>query len=236
MNVRTWLRLGILFVMGGAVVAYFALGLHRNIQADALLEHRESLLLFIEERPLLGAVSFFALYVLIVAFSLPAAALFSLAGGMLFGRTLGTLLVLFAATCGAMFAFLGARFVLGEWVQRRFRGRVLSAVNEGVDQGGLSFILFLRFVPLFPFFLVTLAAGISRIPLRTFFLGTLVGIAPGTFVYVNAGWAFAQLDSWQDVFSLKFLGAMSLLGLFALLPALWKLRRGHAGDSPKRSA
>jgi uncharacterized membrane protein YdjX (TVP38/TMEM64 family) len=171
---------------------------------------------------------FMALYVMQTALSLPGAAILSLAAGAIFGPLLGTLSAVIAATIGATFAFLVTRYLLRDAVLNRF-GPKLEGLNRELEARGFNYLLFLRMVPLFPFFLINLAAGLTRLPLRTFVLGTLIGIIPGGFVFVNAGASLAGIDSLQDVASPRVLGSFALLGVFALAPAVYgKLKKKQA--------
>ncbi len=121
---------------------------------------------------------------------------------------------------GATLAFLVTRYLLRDVIQRKFGGK-LEGINTELETRGFNYLLFLRLVPLFPFFLINLAAGLTRLPLRTFFFGTMLGIIPGGFVYVNAGASLAGIDSLSGIASPRILGSFALLGLFALVPALY---------------
>jgi uncharacterized membrane protein YdjX (TVP38/TMEM64 family) len=166
-----------------------------------------------------------ALYIVQTALSLPGAAILSLASGAIFGSALGTLYAVSAATIGATLAFLVTRYLLRDAILARF-GPKLEGLNRELEARGFNYLLFLRLVPLFPFFLINLAAGLTRLPLRTFVLGTLIGIIPGGFVYVNAGASLASINSLRDVASPRVLGSFALLGLFALVPVLYgKLKK-----------
>ncbi|MRR34123.1 TVP38/TMEM64 family protein, partial [bacterium] len=122
-------------------------------------------------------------------------------------------------------SFLVARYLFRDTIQGKFGAR-LAGMNRELEHAGLSYLLFLRLVPIFPFFLINLAAGLTRMPLRTFFIGTMLGIIPGGFVYCNAGASLASINSVGEILSLRVLGSFALLGLFALLPVLYgKFRR-----------
>jgi uncharacterized membrane protein YdjX (TVP38/TMEM64 family) len=138
---------------------------------------------------------------------------------------MGTVYAIIAATLGATLAFLATRYLLRDVVLDRF-GSKLEGMNRELEKRGFSYLLFLRLVPLFPFFLINLAAGLTRLPLRTFFLGTLLGIIPGGFVYVNAGASLAAIDSLSGIASPRVLGSFALLGLFALIPVLYNRFNG----------
>lgn len=169
-----------------------------------------------------GAI-FFGLYVLMAAASIPGAALMTVAAGALFGLARGTLLVSFASAIGASLAFLVARFVLRDTLRRRYRER-LRRIDAGIGRDGAFYLFSLRLVPVFPFFLVNLLAGLTALPLRRFYWVSQLGMLPGTIAYVYAGTQLAQVRSLDDVLSPGLLGALVLLGVLPLL-LRWVLRR-----------
>ncbi|MGE4071765.1 MAG: FAD-dependent oxidoreductase [Lysobacterales bacterium] len=231
---RRWLLLALI---AAALVAFFALDLGRFFSLEALRAHREGLLAQISAHPLLSAGIFFAVYVAVTALSLPAAALLTIAGGALFGFGLGTLLVSFASTLGATLAMLLARYLLRDSVQAKFGAR-LKAIDDGLEREGAFYLFALRLVPVFPFFLVNLTLGLTRLPARTFFWVSQLGMLPATAVYVYAGTEIAQLTSLKGLISPGLLGAFILLGLLPLitkkiLDAL-RARRVYRGHSRPR--
>lgn len=155
----------------------------------------------------------FALYVIVTALSLPVAVWLTLAVGALFGFWRGLLLVAFAAPLGATLAFLAARWVLGDWVRRRFGPR-FAAINQGMARDGAFYLFTLRLIPVVPFFLVNLLMGLTPIKTRTFYLVSQAGMLAGTAVYVNAGTQLGQLTSPRDVLSPGLIGSFVALGLF----------------------
>lgn len=203
-----------------AVVLFFYLDLGSYLTLEALKENRRALLDYYRAHRVVTVAAFMAVYVLQTALSLPGAAILSLAAGAIFGSLAGTVYAVAAATVGATLAFLVTRYLLRDLVLARF-GSQLEGVNRELEARGINYLLFLRLVPLFPFFLINLAAGLTRLPLRTFVAGTLLGIVPGGFVFVNAGASLAVIDSLGDVASPRVLGSFALLGLFALIPALY---------------
>jgi uncharacterized membrane protein YdjX (TVP38/TMEM64 family) len=230
MSREAWGRLAVLAVVLGVIAAWYALGLGNYLSFAALNAHKVELLTQVAEHPAASVALFMAVYVACVTFSLPVATALTILGGVLFGRWLGTVWVNLAATTGSALACLGARYLLREWAQARFAGDRLAALNRGMSENGLSYLLFLRLLPVFPFFLINLGAGLTVLPLRTFILGTMVGILPGTFLYVNAGAALTTIEKPSDVLSPAVLGALALLGLFALVPVVykrWKQRRAR---------
>jgi uncharacterized membrane protein YdjX (TVP38/TMEM64 family) len=214
------------------IALFFWFDLGRYLTLGALQEHRQSLQGYYASHAPAVLAAFIAIYILQTALALPGAAVMSLAAGALFGTFIGTLCAMSAATIGAILSFLVTRYLAGDFVMKRFGAR-LEALNRELAKRGLNYLLFLRLVPLFPFFLINLAAGITRLPLRTFVIGTFFGIMPGAFVYVNAGASLARIDSIASIASPQILGSFALLGLFALLPALYSRITGNRGHSPQ---
>lgn len=182
--------------------------------------------------PWLAGLSFFVVYVVLTGLSVPGAALLTLVGGALFGLVEGLLIVSFASATGATLAFLMARFVLRRWVQERF-GRRLAALNRGVEKDGAFYLFALRLVPLFPFFVINLAMGLTPMRTRTFYWVSQLGMLAGTVVYVNAGTQLGQLQSLSGIVSPGLIGSFVLLGVFPLIArkglAFYRGRRALAG-------
>ena len=208
-----------------AVALFFSLDLGRFLTLAALKANRQALADYYALHQVATVAGFMGLYIVQTALSLPGAAILSLAAGAIFGSVLGTLYAIIAATVGATLAFLVTRYLLRDTILEKFGPR-LEGINRELEARGFNYLLFLRLVPLFPFFLINLAAGLTRLPLRVFVLGTLIGIIPGGFVYVNAGASLATINSLRDVASARVLGSFALLGLFALAPVLYgKLKK-----------
>ena len=186
----------------------------------------------LDQRPALIIGGFFLIYVAGAALSLPGAVILTIAAGAVFGLWLGTLIVSFASTIGASLAFLSSRFVLRDWVKARF-GKRIAAIDRGVASEGALYLLTMRLIPAFPFFLVNLAMGLTSIRLPTFALVSQIGMLPATLIFVNAGTQLAAIDSTSDIASPALIGSLVLLGLFPLL-AKWlvglvKRRRVYRG-------
>jgi uncharacterized membrane protein YdjX (TVP38/TMEM64 family) len=224
-----WIRLAVLGVFVGGVAAFFALGGERYIDLDTIKAHRDTLLSFTQAHFAASLAIAFVVYAGAVAFSVPAGLVLSLTLGFLFGRWVGTVLVVMSATTGATIVFVAARYVFADAARRRL-GALGEKINAGFTANGLHYLLFLRLVPVFPFFLVNLAPAFTSIPVRTFVLGTFLGIIPGTFVFVNLGQTLARVDSLHGLVSVETLGALALLGLLALLPIVWKRRAAATGN------
>ncbi|KAB0665011.1 TVP38/TMEM64 family protein [Oryzomonas japonica] len=215
-----------------AVGAFLWFDLGRFLTLEALKANRQSLIAYHASHRALMVAGFMAVYIIQTALSLPGAAVLSLAAGAIFGSLMGTVYANSAATIGATLAFLVTRYLLRDAIQNRF-GTRLETMNRELETRGFNYLLFLRLVPLFPFFLINLAAGLTRLPLRTFVLGTMIGIIPGGFVYVNAGASLAGITSLSGIASPRVLGSFALLGLFALLPVLYnRLKAGSPPPSP----
>lgn len=213
-----------------AVTLFFYFDLQRFLTLAALKANRQELLDYYVDHKLITVAGFMTVYIVQTALSLPGAAILSLAAGAIFGTIMGTVYANIAATVGATLAFLLTRYLLRDVVLNRF-GAKLEGMNRELEARGFSYLLFLRLVPVFPFFLINLAAGLTRLPLRTFFFGTMLGIIPGGFVYVNAGASLATIDSLTAIASPRVLGSFALLGLFALIPALYNKIRPKTGTS-----
>jgi uncharacterized membrane protein YdjX (TVP38/TMEM64 family) len=168
-----------------------------------------------ERQPLLIVAVFAAVYVASVALSLPWATLLGLAAGAIFGLGWGTAIVSVSSTLGAALAFLLARHLLRGPVGNRFGSR-LGAIDRGIEREGGLYLFALRLVPLFPFFLVNLGMGLTRLPLATYVWISWLGMLPGTAVYVNAGTQLASVDSSAGLLSPPVLISFALLGLFPL--------------------
>jgi uncharacterized membrane protein YdjX (TVP38/TMEM64 family) len=203
-----------------AVGLFFYLDLGRFLTLESLKSNRQLLLQYHVEHGLLLVATFMAIYVIQTGLALPGATILSLTAGAIFGPWLGTLYAVTSASIGATLSFLITRYLLRDAVLSRF-GSKLDGMNKELEERGLNYLLFLRLVPLFPFFLINLAAGLTRLPLRTFMLGTFLGIIPGGFVFVNAGASLASINRLSDIASPRVLGSFALLGLFALIPALY---------------
>jgi len=209
MKNRAWIIALIMVLIG----LFFAFDLGRFLSLDALKASRDSLLQTYQAKPLLVIAVFSAVYIIVTALSLPGATIMTLAGGAVFGLWVGVPVVLISATIGATLAFLAARFVLRDSVQKNFGDR-LSAINAGVQKDGAFYLFTLRLVPVFPFFLINLLMGLTPIKTSTYFWVSLVGMAAGSAVYVNAGTQLAALTSLSGILSPALIGSFALLAAF----------------------
>ena len=198
-------------VVVATVAAFFAFDLGRYLSLEFFATRRGAIDAYFQAHPVRTAAIYVALYVAVTALSLPGAAIMTLAGGAVFGFGLGLVLVSFASTIGATLAFLAARFLLRDWVQRRFGAR-LATFNAGVEREGAFYLFALRLVPLFPFWLINLAMGLTPVQATTFYWVSQLGMLAGTAVFVYAG---TQLGQFRV--SPGLVAALALLGVFPLL-------------------
>lgn len=224
-------KLAILLLVLMFIGLFFGLDLDRFLTLESLKANHQRLLAFYADQALLTVLVFVLIYVVQTTLALPGATILSLAAGAVFGPWLGTIYAVSAATCGAVLSFLVSRHLVRDVVLQHF-GHRLEPINLELERRGFSYLLFLRLVPLVPFFLINLAAGLTRLPLRTFTLGTFLGIIPGGFVYVNAGASLATINAIRDIASPRVLGSFALLGLFALMPVWYAKFRSRNLDSP----
>lgn len=231
-------KLGLLALLIAGVAAFFAFDGGSYLTLDALKARQADLSALLAQRPLLVIGGFFAIYVAACALSLPGAVILTLAAGAIFGLGLGTLIVSFASAIGASLAFLSSRYVLRDWVAARF-GKRVAGINRGIEKDGAFYLLTLRLIPAFPFFLVNLAMGLTTMKLLTFYVASQIGMLAGTLVFVNAGTQLARIEGTGDILSPGLIGSFVLLGLFPLV-AKWilglvKRRRVYARFTRPRS-
>jgi uncharacterized membrane protein YdjX (TVP38/TMEM64 family) len=215
----------IFLVIACAIGLFFFFDLGRFLSLDALKENRDHLLAFTETHYLAAVGLFILTYITVTGLSLPGAVILTLAGGFLFGSVLGTLYVNVGATTGATLAFLAARYVLRDWVEQKF-GKWLGPVQEGFANHAFSYLMTLRLIPLFPFFVVNLVSGLTRMNVGTYVAATALGIIPGSFVYAYAGRQLGTINSLKEIASPNVIVAFVLLGLLALVPSLYKKFKG----------
>ena len=222
-----WRRLIIVLVFVAGLVTVFALGLDRYLSIDTLRQHREALRAWVETSGVLAALIFMAVYIVTVALSLPGATVLSIAGGFLFGAVWGTVVVVISATLGGTVLFVIAKTTFGDALRDR-AGAWLRTLEAGFREHALSYLIVLRLVPLFPFFVVNLVPAFLGVPLATFVLGTFVGIIPGSFVYTSVGAGLGSLFDAGETFSVtgvltpQIVTALVGLAMLALVPVVYK--------------
>ena len=225
-------RLALLLVIAACIAAFFVFDLGQYLTLASLKARQAEFAGLLETRPALVIGAFFLFYVAVTALSLPGAAIMTLAAGALFGLLLGTVIVSFASTIGASLAFLTSRYLLRDWVRARF-GKRIEAIDSGIARDGAFYLLTLRLIPAFPFFLINLAMGLTGMRLLVFALVSQAGMLLGTIVFVNAGTQLAGIERTSDILSPALLGSFVLLGLFPLIAKFliggWKKRRVYRG-------
>ena len=218
-------KIAILLGAGTAVGLFFYFDVGHFLSLEALKQNRDQLLAFTEANYAAAVGLFILAYIVMTGLSLPGAVILTLAGGFLFGSVLGTLFVNVGATTGATLAFLAARYLLRDWVELKF-GKWLGPVQQGFAENAFSYLMTLRLIPLFPFFVINLVSGLTRMNVGTYVAATAVGIIPGSFVYAYAGRQLGTINSLREIASPNVIGAFVLLGLLALMPTVYKRVRG----------
>lgn len=219
----------LILVLLGLAGSYFAFDLGRFLTLEYVKASQETFNIYYSENSVFVIAGFMLVYIAVTALSLPGAVALTIAGGALLGLLNGVIAVSFASSLGATLACAASRFVLRDWVQGRFGGR-LSAINRGVEREGRFYLFTLRLIPVFPFFVINLLMGLTRIPLRSFYWVSQVGMLPGTIVYVNAGQELSKIEGLGGIFSPGIIISFALLGLFPItakkLLGLYRKKRG----------
>jgi len=232
---RRFIPLAILVI---GLILFFALGLDRYLSFSALREHHEWLRDQVRENAVVAPLAFMAIYALATAFSVPGGAVLTIVGGFLFGMWAATIYVVIGATLGAVGVFLAARTALHDVLQAK-AGKAMKRMEEGFHEHALSYLLFLRLVPIFPFWLVNLVPALLGVPLGVYVAGTVIGIIPGSFVYASVGnglGALLERGETPDlgvIFDIEILVPILGLSLLSLLPIVykkWKKRRPGVPD------
>ena len=213
MNIK---KIGVAILIAALVAAFFIFDLGRYLSLDYLKQSQAAFADLYASQPLTVAASFFVVYVLATALSFPGATILTLAGGAIFGLGWGLLIVSFASSLGATLAFLTARFVLRDSIEARFGNR-LAELNRGIQKDGAFYLFTLRLIPVFPFFMINLVMGLTKMKAITFYWVSQLGMLAGTAVYVNAGTQLGKLESLKGILSPGLIGSFVLLGLFPLI-------------------
>ena len=223
----SWKRLIPLACVGLMIVLFFALGLDRYLSFETLRDHREALMHWYQANQVLTIVSFAVTYALVVAFSVPGATWMTLAGGFLFGTTIAAGVVIVSATIGALGIFLIARYALADYFHEK-TGKAGARMEEGFRENALYYMLFLRMVPLFPFWLVNLVPAFLNVPARTYVIGTFFGIIPGSVVYCSVGnglgavFEAGEMPNLKIIFEPEILIPILGLAVLSLVPIIYK--------------
>ncbi|MDH3769892.1 MAG: TVP38/TMEM64 family protein [Nitrospirota bacterium] len=230
-------RLWPLALLGLAIGTFFALDLDMYLTFEALRANRATLTTFVAEHAVWASLLYMALYAAAVAMSLPGGAVLTIAGGFLFGTVLGTVQVVIAATVGATLLFLIAKTALADFLKAK-AGPFLQRMEAGFQENAFSYLLVLRLIPLFPFFIVNLVPAFLGVGLRTYVLGTFIGIIPGSFVFTSVGAGLGSLFDRSETFSPgsvltpEIVTALVGLALLALLPVVYrKIKARRAAEA-----
>ncbi|MEQ9639489.1 MAG: TVP38/TMEM64 family protein [Alphaproteobacteria bacterium] len=231
-----WRRLWPLALLVAGFVAFKVTGASDYVGLDALREHRETLVGYVAEQALLAGLIYVGLYAVVTAFSLPVASLISIVGGFLFGTLLGGFFTVVGATIGATVLFLAAKTALGDPLREK-AGAALQRMEAGFRENAFSYLLVLRLVPLFPFFVVNLVPAFLGVSLRTYVVATFIGIIPGSLVYCQVGTGLGSvLDSGEElslanIVTVDIVLALCGLAALAMVPVVYKwIRRRRAAS------
>lgn len=228
-------RLLPLAVIAAGFTAFFAIGGHEYLSFEMLAENREQLLRWYADNQILAVAVFWLLYVAAVAFSLPGAAVLTLVGGFMFGTWLAALFVVTSATVGAIGIFLAARYALHDTMEKK-AGSWVRKFEAGFNEDALSYMLVLRLVPIFPFWLVNLVPALLGVPLRTYVIGTFFGIIPGSWVYCSVGNGLGALFDRGEmpnlgiIFEPQILTPIIGLAVLSLIPVFYKRLKKTKGE------
>jgi uncharacterized membrane protein YdjX (TVP38/TMEM64 family) len=215
MQSKKFQKIFLILVVVALAGAFYVLDLGQYLSLDYIKDSQQRFQALYADKTFTVIAVYMLVYIVAASLSLPGAAVLTLAGGALFGLLVGTVVVSFASTTGATLACLASRFVLRDWIQRQF-GERLGTVNRGVEREGSFYLFTLRLVPIFPFWMINLVMGLTRMKLRTFFWVSQVGMLPGTMVYVNAGRELGRIESTNDILSPGLILSFVLLGIFPL--------------------
>ena len=218
----------ILIIIVGLIVAVKFFHIDRYLTLSFLKGSLDSLKSLYESHRIMVITGYFIIYVLTTSLSLPGASPLGIAGGALFGFWTATIVVSFASTIGATLACLVSRFLLRDWIQNKFGDRI-KKVNEGIEKEGAFYLFTLRLIPVFPFWLINLAMGLTKMSLFKFYWVSQIGMLPGTMVFVNAGKELAKIESVKGILSPGLIISFTLIGIFPImvkkLIALYRSRR-----------
>jgi uncharacterized membrane protein YdjX (TVP38/TMEM64 family) len=218
----------IIIVVIGLIAAFKIFDLGDYFSLSYIKESQEKVQVLYSENSSAVIAGYMLVYIISTSLSLPGAAVLTIGAGALFGLVVGTVVVSFASTIGATLACLVSRYILRDWIQNKF-GDKLKTVNEGVEKEGAFYLFTVRLIPIFPFWLINMVMGLTKMPLKTFYWVSQAGMLAGTIVYVNAGKELAKIDSLAGILSPGLIFSFVLLGLFPLITKklleLYKRRR-----------
>jgi uncharacterized membrane protein YdjX (TVP38/TMEM64 family) len=206
----------IVLVIIGLIAAFKVFNLGQYLSFSYLKESRDTLVGLYEKHTALVITAYFFIYVITTSLSLPGASPLTIVGGAVMGFWVATLVVSFASTIGATLACFFSRFLLRDWVQNKIGNRI-KKVNEGIEKEGSFYLFTLRLIPLFPFWMINLAMGLTKMPLKRYYWVSQIGMLPGTMLYVNAGKELGKIDSPAGILSPSLIISFALIGIFPLV-------------------
>ncbi len=232
-QLKKYLPLLILILL--SIIAW-SLDLHHYLSFENLKANQQELELYIETHLLLSILIYMGIYIVIVGLSIPGATFMTLTGGFLFGQWIGTGSTVIAATLGASILFLSARLASQDLIKQR-AGPFITKMQKGFQENALSYLLTLRLIPIFPFVAINLVAAFLQISFPIFFFGTLIGIIPGTFVYISIGVGLGEVIQQPNfsphiILEPKILMALVGLAILSLLPVLYKWIQKKRSQKP----
>ena len=204
----------ILFLSSIIVGFFFDIG--QYLSFETIKEQHEKLILLIDSNFIFYFILFFFIYIIVTAFALPFAAIKTVLAGALFGLIPGVILTSFASSIGSTLCFLMSRFVLRDFVQNKY-SKYLDKINRGIKEDGVYYLFFLRLSPIFPFFIINLVFGLTKMKAMTFYTISQIGMLIGTVVFVNAGVQLSKISSMSDILSFNLILSFILIGLVPLI-------------------
>ncbi|MBJ2138623.1 FAD-dependent oxidoreductase [Paraglaciecola chathamensis] len=209
-------RIILVAIIVALIASFFVLDLNQYLTLESLKSNQQDLAQYIEANWLIAFIGYLVIYAAATALSVPGAAILTLGAGALFGFGCGLLLASFASSIGATLAFLASRFLLRDWVKNTF-SKKLESIDKGVEKDGAFYLLSLRLVPIFPFFIINLVMGVTSIKTWTYYWVSQLGMLIGTAVYVNAGTQLVEINQLSDIISTDLILSFVLLGIFPIL-------------------
>ncbi|MGY0591589.1 MAG: FAD-dependent oxidoreductase [Paraglaciecola chathamensis] len=209
-------RIILVAIIVALIASFFVLDLNQYLTLESLKSNQQDLAQYIEANWLIAFIGYLVIYAAATALSVPGAAILTLGAGALFGFGWGLLLASFASSIGATLAFLASRFLLRDWVKNTF-SKKLESIDKGVEKDGAFYLLSLRLVPIFPFFIINLVMGVTSIKTWTYYWVSQLGMLIGTAVYVNAGTQLVEINQLSDIISTDLILSFVLLGIFPIL-------------------
>ncbi|MCP3901858.1 MAG: FAD-dependent oxidoreductase, partial [Desulfobacteraceae bacterium] len=216
MSKKAGSKIALMVLIVGFASVFFLFDLNEYFSLSYLKNELIAFKDYYERHSILTMLIYMGIYILVAALSLPGAAIMTLAGGALFGLFYGVILVSFSSSIGAILAFLFSRYLLRDWVQNKFSSK-LTAINKGIEKEGGFYLFTIRLVPIFPFFVVNLLMGLTKIKTFVFYFVSQIGMLLGTIIFVNAGTQLVKIKSTGDILSLNIILSFVLLGIFPII-------------------